>query len=1057
MFYLHVSNRTEHLLRHLAEVLRVGERRNLFEKEVFLVQSQGMERMISQYLADVFQCWCNFQYLLPLDFLNLIARKLGMHISTDGFDRRIMIWHIEELLRSLDGDVYSGLANYIRGDDRGLKRFQLARKLANIFDQYQVMRPDMLSGWEKGLPTTTAGAERWQMSLWQRLCARLEGVPHRGDLLRMVIDMFRQEKGLSGLLPRRISIFGLHTMPPLFLEYLNGLSQHTDIHLYILSPCRHYWGDIENKRTQLRRKITLQKQGKPVETEMPENHPLLASLGQQGRDFQRMLLENVRFQLEFESFEKPLEVVSPCLLHRLQQDLLEGEVVEAKGEQFPDDTSVHIVSCHSKLREMTILKDYILNLLHNDAGLELRDIVVMAPDIQEYVALIPAIFNDIQHSIADRSMRRRNRAIGAFIDFLHVVDGRFGWSEVLDLLQNEVIYPNFDLTPADLQTLQHWVTDSGIRWGLSADQRGAMGLPAFSESTWGAGLERLLMGYATDVDECVEGILPYKNVEGGSAQALGGLCQFIDIFERARKEFENEHSLEDWSRILLIYAGQLLGDEDDRELLEMNGILAELGSLHGRFHESSVGFDVVQAWLVHTAKESRSSSGFLRGQLTFCSMLPMRSIPFKTVCLMGLNDGVFPKADRWATFDLMGETQRPGDRSQRADDRYQFLEALLAARKNLFLSYVGQSIVSNENIPPSVVVTELLEILEKSYGVKDKVVMHPLHPFNSRYFLPGHAGLYSYNSHYCKTAEILRQGGEEKRPWWSGSMAVEPERIQIRDLLSFYANPQRFFVRKCLAIRLDSERELPEDREAFSVEGLDDYLIDQELVARILDGEGPDVLHSQLRLQGRWPLATPGQLAFEEKVAEISAFTERIGTLDMGKRLADMPIDLEVGGYHITGTLTNLFEGGIVFTRYATLKGKDLVAGWIHHLLSCQFPELAHRTMVVAEDITLGFSSCQALPGLEELLGRFLEGCRRPSPFYIEPAFVYVRQEESRWAKISPLEKAEISMRHRLENGYEPEWALLLDGSEQESLLGEEFEEFCRDFMGPIWRAADEI
>ncbi len=1055
MFHLHVSNRTEHLLRHLAEVLKVSERRSLFEKEVFLIQSQGMERMISQYLADFFRSWCNFSYLLPLDFLGLISRQLGMVISADGYERRVMIWRIEELLRHLEGDVYLQLLNYIQGSQAGLKRFQLARQLANIFDQYQVMRPDMLDGWEQGLCSTNSKAEVWQMALWQRLCAQLEGVSHRGALLQSVIEILKREEDLSQVLPQRVSIFGLHTMPPLFLEYLNVLSGHSDIHLYVLSPSQHYWGDVESQRAQLRRKIARRQGPQADEQEFGKKHPLLTSLGQQGRDFQRMLLENVQFKLEFESFETPLEVPSPSLLHRLQHDLLEGEVEQAGEGEFADDTSIHVVSCHSKLREMATLKDYLLNLLHGDVTLELRDIVVMAPDIQEYATLIPAIFNDIQHSIADRSIRRRNSGIAAFLAFLDIFEGRFGWNEILDLLQKEVIYPNFDLTETDLQTLQQWVTGAGIRWGLSSGQRGEMGLPEFSESTWRAGLDRLLMGYAMDVEKGADGILPYRGIEGGAAQALGGLCQFMEMCERAKKDFSTQHSLKEWSSLLLLYAEELLGEGDSKELLELQGMLTELESTYGRFHRDSVDFDVIRAWLVHAAGERRSSSGFLRGQLTFCSMLPMRSIPFKVVCLLGLNDGVFPKSDRWATFDLMGENFRPGDRSLRADDRYQFLEAILAARNCLYVSYVGQSIVSNETIPPSVVVTELLELLEKAYGAQGKVVVHPLHPFNSRYFQAEQKKLYSYNRESLRTAEVLRRGAVEKGPWWSGELAAEPGRILVQDLLHFYTNPQRFFVRECLGIHLGSDVELPDDREVFTLHPLDNYLISQDIVAAILKGEEPERLLSHLRHQGRWPLGTPGNLAYEKKVDEITPFTERIASLDMGERRSDLTIDLEVDGYHLSGMLTNLFEEGIVLARYSPLKGRDLFSGWIHHLLFSRMEGLCKPTLIVAEDVTICFSDCQPLPGLQELIKHFLDGCRRPSPLYIEPALAYVRQMVSSRAKLSPLTKAENVLFQSLANGYEPEWALLLSGTGGDNILGEEFELFCDAFMSPIWRAAD--
>ena len=283
MFYLHVSNRTENLLRHLAEVVRVGERRSLFEKEVFLIQSQGMERMISQSMAAEFRSWCNFKYLLPLNFLTDIAGLLGMPVTPDSYDRGVLAWRIEALLHDLDKDDYQPLRRYLAGENAGLKRFQLSCRLADLFDQYQIWRPEMLACWENGKRVTDHPSEPWQMALWLQLLAGAEGMPHRGILLRQVIEKLNNHGDLSRFLPRRVSAFGLHSLPPLFLLYLQGLAGHCDVHLYLLSPCRHYWGDIENERKRIRKRLSRIEQGFEPEAEVRDHHPLLASLGRQGR------------------------------------------------------------------------------------------------------------------------------------------------------------------------------------------------------------------------------------------------------------------------------------------------------------------------------------------------------------------------------------------------------------------------------------------------------------------------------------------------------------------------------------------------------------------------------------------------------------------------------------------------------------------------------------------------------------------------------------------------------------------------------------------------------
>lgn len=1057
MFYLHVSNRTENLLRHIAEVIQVDKQPNLFAPELFLIQSQGMERMVAQTMADEFRSFCNFRFFLPLDFLAFVAGALELGSSPDAFQRQILTWRLETLLRDIGDDVYQPLHYYLSGENVALKRFQLARRLAHIFDQYQVMRSGMLARWEKGQRSTDHPAEGWQMDLWRRLVAETGDGMHRGMLFSRVIEQLKRGEKLSSFLPKRISVIGLHIMPPIFLEYLNTLSSHMDVHLLLLSPCRNYWGNVQSRRMQYRQVVTA---SPDKAAQLPEeHHPLLAVLGQQGRDLQNMLLEGASFTLEFTSYEDPLaekKYRQASLLERVQADLLDGNVPGASQEPFQaGDDSVQLVSCHSKLREISVLKDHLLHLLHRDPDLDLRDIIVMAPDIQEYAPLIPAVFGDIQHSIADRSIRKRNSIIAAFLNFLDLFFGRFGWSEVLDLLREAAIYPQFQLSISDLDTLQQWVVDTGIRWGLSGQQREDCGLPGFEETSWKAGLDRLLMGYAIDSEDFVNGLLPYPEIEGRGALPLGGLCQFIQVIEGARKDFGQSRTLGDWSKTLLSYVGQLFGETYEQDLVELRGIVAELSETITLFHSGDVEFGVIYEWLENSAKETRSSTGFLRGQLTFCSMLPMRSIPFRVVCLLGLCDSVFPKNDNHDTFDLMTVDSRRGDRSPRADDRYQFLEALLAARSHLYLSYIGQSIRTNEEIPPSVVVTEFLEVLEAGYGVKDLPVRHPLHPFSRRYFGDsGESRLFSYNSYYCKTAETLMRGVQPSANWWQGRMDNEVETVQLTDLLGFYANPQKFFVKNCLGIRLDAGEALPDEREMFEVAGLDKYHVDQEMVRAGMAGDLDDCF-KRIRTRGRWPLGSSGEITFKKQQNEVEGFIKKMRGLGMGSRVADLPIEITVGCYRLIGTLSNLYENGPMLIRYGNLRGRDLLAGWIHHLIFDSLA-LSGKTCIVATDTVVGFNSVADGPDLEELLNVFADGCSAPSPFLIEPAFAYARQQAGQNNRSLPLDKAVQSFIHRLDNGYEPEWELLLSGSGEEIRFGAEFEHLCLQIMCPVWETADE-
>ena len=1060
MFYLHLSNKTENLIRQLTEVLSLDEDRDPFDPEYFLIQSQGMERMLSQRLSERFTSWCNYEYMLPTRFFALMADRLGVEPGPEDYAREKLCWHLENILRTVGGEQFAVLKAYVAADSNGMKRYQLSQQLAYVFDQYQIMRLAMIDGWEQGKLFTANknGAERYQMELWNLLRDTIGHSRHRGVFLRDLINILSGDADFSPVLPKRLSVFGLHSLPPILLNCLQALARHCDVHFYLLSPCETFWTEQVTPQTQLKRNISALRHGKQVvsaETERKESHPLLASLCQQGREFQDMLFSDTLFAAEFKSFDDPLDRENLCVLHMLQSDLLQGEVTPQEKALVKDDSLI-VVSAHSPYREMMILKDRILHWLESEPDLALKDMVVMAPDIQDYSGFIRAVFHDIPHSIADRNPALSNTFIAVFLQFLNLCSGRFGWNEVLDLLGREEVYPRFEIREDDLELVRHWVVSSGIRWGLSGEHKQGLGLPGREECTWRSGLDRLMMGYAMGEAIDVDGVLPFQDIEGGMAEALGGLSLFCETLEHACEVFSRSHSLEKWSELLGDYVERLFVIDGNDNLSELHGILADLGREYGRIHEESLSFEVICSWVESAATEKKSSSGFLRGQLTFCSMLPMRSIPFQKVCLLGLNDTVFPKNDRHPPFDLLGDQFLPGDRSRRSDDRYQFLEAILSARSSLYLSYVGQSIRSNDEMVPSVVVSELIELIE-FYGLTDLLDVHPLHGFSGRYF-SGDQGFFSYNRQLLKVSECLYKEHATPQPWWVGQLQKpQAETSTVLDLFSFFQNPQKYFVRNILNIRFGYGLASVEEHEPFVLDSLQKYLVDQDMVEASVRNTGEGLLRQQVQVAGQWPLGMPGEISFEKKLQEQHRFVEQLMAQGKNEKVDDLFVDLSFDGLQITGQLSSFYANGSFLSRYAKLKGKDVLVAWVHHCLSTACFDDGKDTRLLAQDCELLFPAGTGIrKDLQELLALFLHGQKSPSMLFVEPAFAYAVQREKteKSGRGDPLAKAVQSVEKSLKKGMETEWELVFQGQDPQYLFGQEFVDLCDWFYQSIWMRA---
>jgi len=1075
MFTLHTSNKTENLLAHLNKVFELQPLSTPFAREVFLIQSQGMERWLSQRIADAFGVCANVDFLFPGKFYNQIAQAIDPNLDSQFFEREQLIWRLDARLQDLSHADLQPLQSYLQGDQLAIKRFGLAQQLAQVFDQYQLMRPDLLASWQKNQTATTHPTEIWQRRLWLDLIANTKQ-PHRGQAWLQVIERLKQAPAVDTAafaLPERISVFGLTTMPPLLLDFLHALARHTQVHLYLMQPCEHYWGDIRSGKQMRIERLQPEQLAQIGEI----NHPLLSLLGQQGREFQQMILERGELDWEFDSFEafgdESSPATAPTALTSLQNSLLNGQLNGQVNGKIPvTDDSIQLVSCHSPMRELEVLKDALLKQLDEDPSLELRDILVMAPDISVYEPFISAVFDNntattdtatsqlpFRYAIADRSLRSSNELLDTLINLLNLLSSRFEWHSVLDILERESVYPCFDLDASSLSSIRRWVADTHIRWGRNAEHRDQLQLPALEQNTWHAGLSQMMWGYVKQGT----GI----EIEGSAAQALGGLDAFVrevlfDYAERCAKPL----TVQAWSKLLLNLIDKTLQDNAYSQLTPLREMVQKLAEMPS---DASYPLSVIVRWLDLAAGEHKTSQGFLAGQLTFCSMLPMRSIPFKVIAILGLNDGDFPKIDRHPSFDLMGLAGqfRQGDRSARRDDRYQFLDALLSARHRLYISYIGQSIKTNADLAPSVVVSELLDTLDIS------PIKHPLHGFSQAYFAPIGTlsnGLRTYKTEASRIAQAFAQSQRFQRAprWWQDvinaqqSAETQQSGLLIDELIRFARDPQMYFMQTVMGIRFDEIQAQQTASEPFALDALENYNLNQRLLKAKLTGDAQlDQLTSRLHQSGEWLSGTFGQIKLKQQLTDLAPIAELVqNTLNqIGEEQPAYWLSLDLAKEQLQGWLKHHAKGQVYF-RYAQLKPKDYVQAWLWHLTS-DLPTwligLENKNPVAHQFTPLAESD--RLAQLNAWSALYKNGLSQPSPLIIEAAWAYVSAKKP--------EKAEEEARNQINEKVagrkdwvtktthppKPEMALLYQGMSVNELYSDEFLELTEQLIQPIWQA----
>ncbi|MBF0509361.1 MAG: exodeoxyribonuclease V subunit gamma, partial [Deltaproteobacteria bacterium] len=714
-FRLFTGNRLELLFQELTKIL-AAPLSSPFEPEVILVQSKGMERWLSMQLASHSGICANYHFPFPNAFLNKIFQKIVPDFpDPTAFEPKFCAWRIMNILTEyLDRPGFESLRAYLGDSGQSLKRLQLATGVAAIFEQYTIYRPDMISNWESGRET------HWQAVLWRGLSSGHER-QHRAALGLELLQKIKDARPGDFHLPQRVSLFGISYLPPAHIRLLEGLSHLIEINMFLLKPCVEY----PRKSSSDQERSEHESDSDSLwlsshHTRSGRGDSLPASTATMGQEFFE-LMSSIDIET-ISLFEDPGQM---SLLSCIQSDILNAGHHAAS---FSDrtmlsaaDQSVRILSCHSPMREIEILYDQLVDMFEHDPGLQPIDILVMAPDIESYAPFIQAVFESpgdeqkrIPFTVADRSISRESRIIDKFLAILDLPGERLTAPQIMDILEVPSIRDKFGFTDGELELLVKWVGDVRIKWGLDKDFKGRWGLESFPENTWRAGLDRLLLGYALPGKNRMlfEGILPYDDIEGSDAAILGGFTRFLDELFKLIMSLGLGRTLQDWSQTLAgILSDFFVLDEDAQwEIHALTQAIAELGRIQeiSGFNQP-VDLGLIKWNLSNYMKNKGFGFGFITGGVTFCSMLPMRSIPFKVICLIGMNGDAFPGQSSPLEFDLIAKNPKPGDRSKRTGDRYLFLETIISARTKLYISYTGQSCQDNSVIPPAMVVSELID------------------------------------------------------------------------------------------------------------------------------------------------------------------------------------------------------------------------------------------------------------------------------------------------------------------------------------------------------------
>lgn len=989
------SNYQEILVSFLCDSLR-NKKRDIFVPYVILIQSTGMGRWLKLEISKRLGITCNFEFYFPGQLYNeIIGLNFGnwkdfTHI------KEIMILKIMEILPGLlNNPEFCDVKNYL--SDRAyydIKLYQLSEKIATLFDRYFIYRYEMINQWNNGNFVILEAKNRnidefkWQFILWQELKKDINFI----DPVSFYYDFFNL-KSLKLLEKfKNIYIFGVSVIPEYYILFLKRLSEFVDIEFYLMNPApEYYWGDIVEKKKRINLKVNYSE----------SLNELLAVFGKSGRSFFDFIIDNFgnSEEVRITKFSNNNTLLSNIQKHI--STLSENE----KPEKLCDD-SIQIHKCYNRLREVEALYNFLLDIFNKNEDINLEDVLVMCPQIEEYAPFIDAVFQrespvKLSYHISDRVEFNKSPVIQAFFHILDILKGRFEASQILELFDFEIIRNRFEIGFDNIVVLKKWINDLNIRWGKDSKMRKDMGFCLYDHSSWKKGITRLILGYAFN-DTNPDNVFGYSSYLIDESQSiLAGKLAMIYIFlEKYSDICKEKFTLNNWSTKILSIIKDFFGD-----YLNEGGILFKALDMFNKFYydfeiKGRYCFDSVYLFLKDYFSMASSVDNFLKGGITVSSLMPMRSIPAKVIAVLGLDSDSFPRKDYELAFDIMRAFPKRGDRSRNDSDRYLFLETILSSRKYLFLSYVSFDQTKNTEKGSSIVLDELRYYIEKNFYSEDENIIdhitynHRLHGFSRIYFEDSN----KYFSYQEEALGILRSLiGDYYKDIRNFKMEVSLSEIDINNLLDFFYDPINYFLKNQININLNNRAILIKDSDFFPIYGLDEYNIKKLLLDEIVNNKKNYIVEKDYIYPGFL-----GKVYLEKIKSEIFPVIEGI----KGIKRNSIYIDKHLLNYRLYGNLDYyLSKKGIFILDYGvySLKINRIVFNFIKHLLLCMVGIEGDRYLLLESKNVLyrNIPPNKAKEIIDMfILNIFSEGIKRPISLYDIEIYRLLNKENKKYKKV---------------------------------------------------------
>ncbi|MFI7667026.1 exodeoxyribonuclease V subunit gamma [Nocardia sp. NPDC049526] len=955
--HIHRAERADALAEALAALL-AEPLPDAFVAEVVAVPAKGVERWLTQRLSTVLGVSgrsdgvaANIEFPSPGALVaEVSAAASGVPAAADPWASEQVVWTLLRVIDASLGEPWSAvLARHLGvGEPAGHRvgrRYATAAHLAALFDSYAAQRPGLIKEWAAGSDTDGAGRAvpddlRWQPELWRRLRAEV-GVPSPAERLDAACARLRDEPDLVDL-PGRLSLFGVTRLPSDQLAVLSALGEGRDVHLWLAHPSPTMWTELTGLAPAVARADDV--------SATVVRHPLLAGLGRDVRELQQRLVGAVdRHHAAVASNQDGRQGDSgPTLLTALQSGIRD-DVWPPEPASF-DDRTVQVHSCHGPARQVEVLRECLLGLFAADHTLEPRDVLIMCPEVEAYAPLVRAAFGqkmvgsvesvgDSAHPahllrvrLADRGRGVTNPMLAVIAVLLELADGRVTVTQVLDLAASETVRRRCGFDDDDIERLREWAAESGARWGIGQRQRQAFGLADFAQNTLNSAVDRILLGVTADEssEDWLDLALPLDDVDSNDVDLAGRFAEFIDRLAVCLRDLRGPRPAHEWAAVL----GRcldLLTDVPDSQAWVRTEARRELAAATEHAGDVPLRLPDVGLLLSSRLAARPTRANFRTGELTVCTMVPMRSVPHRVVVLLGLDDEIFPRTSGVDGDDVLARNPLLGERDARSEDRQLLLDAVLAATEQLLIFHTGADPVTGAHRPPAIPVAELLDALRAHVGAAgmDAVVTrHPLQGFDRRNFAAERP--FSFDTVALAGAQAAGQPAQPRSVFLPEPLpALEPADVALAELISFVEHPVRAFLWQRLGLRVPEHEDDIADRLPIELDGLAKWELGERLLSARLTGADPSTLRAAEWRRGTLPPFGFGGAVLDEVESTVDKLVRAaLPDYEGAPRAVDIAVDLG-NGRRLTGTVPEVRGESLVRTTFSRLAPKHRIAAWV--------------------------------------------------------------------------------------------------------------------------------